>query len=250
MSESTPSVKERRTRILLALLLLNREKSHNLFNPTIKAVFLLSTESPRTRGTLRQMLTDGVIRREEEGVYQITDRGMGELALSFPFVRFMMFSWDGKYRIISYEIPEDKRSLRDSLRREISGWGLGPWHRSFWLTPHPVAEAMKKLVEGTPWENYIQMFEGTPTLGDPSILVEKVWNIQKLQEAYKKVFKTWHELLSREDLSKEAKLAKVVNSYIEVLKTDPGLPKELVGEKWIGKDAFDIFSEMRSILLS
>ena len=38
-----------------------------------------------------------------------------------------------KWRIISYEIPEAKRELRDRLRREMQGWGLGPWHRSFGL---------------------------------------------------------------------------------------------------------------------
>ena len=220
-----------------------------MFSSSIKRVFSVSSDSPRTRGTLRQMLSDGVMRKENEGVYQISERGITELALSFPFVRFMLFPWDGKYRIISYEIPENKRSLRDSLRREISGWGLGPWHRSFWLTPHPVGEAMKQLVTGTPWDQYIQMFEGIPIIGEPSILIEKVWQISKLEGEYKKLFRTWHELLSQENLSKEEKLGKIVNAYIDILKTDPGLPKELVGEKWIGKDAFDIFSEMRSILL-
>lgn len=249
MAASTPSVKERRTRILLMLFLLDREQPHDIFHSSIKRVFSVSSDTPRTRGTLRQMLTDGVIRKEKEGTYQITQRGAAELALSFPFVRFMLYDWDKKYRIISYEIPEQKRSLRDTLRREISGWGLGPWHRSFWITPHPVADAMSELVIGTPWEPYVQMFEGTPVIGDPEILVEKVWHKEALAEKYKKVFRVWHETLSQEDLTKEEKLRRIVDTYIDILKDDPGLPVELVGERWIGKEAFDIFGEMRTILL-
>jgi len=249
MATKTPNIKERRTRILLTLFLLDKTRPHNIFEDTIKKVFSLPSDSPRTRGTLRQMLADEVIKKEEK-LYRITNVGLSELALSFPFVRFMEMQWDGLYRILSYEVPENKRKLRDSLRREISGWGFGPWHRSFWVTPHPIVGDLKALIVNTPIEPFVQMFEGKTVVGDAKILLEKVWNTPKIEEGYKALFRQWHEVLSREGLSSSEKLSKIFSLYTDMLKIDPGLPAALVGEKWIGREAYDIFVEMRGILLA
>ena len=250
MTGKTPSVKERRMRILLTLYLLDKTRQHHLFDPVVSQVFSLPAETPRSRGTVRQMLGDGVIRKEAEGTYRITDEGCDELALSFPFVRFQLAQWDGLYRILTYEVPERKRALRDSLRREVSGWGLGPWHRSFWVTPHPIKGVLQELTAGTELTPYIQLFEGKPVVGDTTVLVEKVWDTPSLEKKYKALFKSWHDVLSDSESNKNQKLKKIVNEYIAVLKEDPGLPPELVGRKWIGTEAFTIFCEMRDILLS
>jgi len=243
------SIKERRTRVLLTLYLLDKDKPHLLYDKTVKKVFSLPADSPRSRGTIRQMLTDGVIVKNEDSSYQITQSGLAELSLFFPYVRFTNFSWDGLYRIITYEIPEKRRKLRDSLRREISGWGLGPWHRSFWLTPHPITKVLQSLVKNTDYEEYVQAFEGQPVVGDPKILMEKVWRVSQIEKEYRNMFKQWHEFLSDQSLSKEEKLKKIVNRYIDILKVDPGLPQEMVGKAWIGVEAWSIFQEMRRILL-
>lgn len=249
MAGKTPSVKERRTRILLTLYLLDKSRAHHIFDPIVIHVFSLPAETPRSRGTIRQMLSDGVIRKEDNGTYRLTDEGVLELALSFPFVRYQTEPWDGVYRILSYEIPESKRAYRDSLRREVSGWGLGPWHRSFWVTPHPVAGVLNELIAGTDLAKYVQMFEGKPVIGDTAVLVEKVWETPKLENNYKGLFRKWHETLSGTEENKHQKLRAIVNEYITVLKEDPGLPPELVGKKWIGSEAFAIFQEMKGILL-
>jgi len=243
------SIKERRTRILLTLFLLDKDKPHLISAKNIQQIFSLPIDSPRSRGTLRLMLADGVMVKHSEGLYQITESGIRELALSFPLVRFTVFSWDNLYRIISYEIPETKRALRDSLRREISGWGLGPWHRSFWLTPHPITEDLGRLVNNTPWQEYVQAFEGRPVVGEVKVLLEKVWGLAELEKNYRRVFKKWHETLSNSELTKEAKMKEIVDEYIELLKVDPGLPRELVGENWIGYEAWEIFREMQKILV-
>lgn len=243
-------VKERRTRILLTLYLLDKDKPHLIYDYKIQQVFSLPAGSPRSRGTVRQMLADGVIVKFEDGAYQITESGLSELSLSFPYVRFTLFPWDGLYRIITYEIPEKQRALRDSLRREISGWGLGPWHRSFWLTPHPVIPALEALIKRHDYQPYLQAFEGKPVVGDLKILLEKVWGVSEIEKLYRQMFKQWHEILSNTTLDKADKLQKIVNLYIELLKKDPGLPSELVGGNWIGTEAWNIFQEMRRILLA
>ena len=58
----------------------------------------------------------------------------------------------------------------------------------------------------------------------------------------------WHEVLSKNE-DKIKKIKVVLSQYVEILKVDPGLPKELLGEKWIGYEAITLFKEIREILL-
>ena len=97
-------------------------------------------------------------------------------------------------------------------------------------------------------KSYVQAFEASHVFGDREILIEKVWNKTQLEKNYRSLFMKWHDVLSKnEDKIKKIKL--VVSQYVEILKIDPGLPKELLGEKWIGYEAINLFKEIREILL-
>lgn len=244
-------VKERRTKILLALHLF----PNTPLDERLQKVFDLVLNQ-KTKGTLAGMLREELIEKnktseveEVDNIYKLTDKGFSELCLQFPFFRFVKETWDGKWRVISYEIPEKKREMRDRLRREMQGWGLGPWHRSFWLTPHPILRALKALTSQKEEERYIQSFEADHVFGDREILIEKVWEKSLFEKKYRELFKKWHDVLSTQE-DKIVKLTKVTSDYVLILKEDPGLPKELVGGKWIGFEAREIFEEIKSILLS
>lgn len=272
-------VKDTRTKILLSLFLIGDTNFSPVnFDERIQRIFDF-TLNQKTRGTLSGLIKDGLIEKldirysklekdrgkpisniqypisaEEqnktnENNYRLTEKGFYILCLEFPFFRFLKDAWDGKWRIISYEIPEKKREIRDRLRRQMQGWGLGPWHRSFWLTPHPVIENLRQLIEGKEEEKYFQAFESYHVFGDREVLIEKVWGKSQLDKSYRELFKKWHTVLSSQD-EKTEKFKKVINEYIDLLKIDPGLPKELLGEKWIGFEGWNIFKEIRSILMS
>lgn len=254
-------VKDRRTKILLSLILL----ADDFFSPVnldekAQKIFEFSFNE-KTRGTLSGLIKEGLVEKSSEKTsdsevkevkagnqYSLTEKGFYALCLEFPFFRFTKDKWDGRWRVISYEIPEKKREMRDRLRREMQGWGLGPWHRSFWLTPHPVTQNLKDLVYGREEEKYIQAFESEHVFGQLEILIEKVWGKSQLDKKYRELFKNWHDILSKED-DKVEKFKKVVDEYVTLVKEDPGLPKQLLGEKWIGFEGYSIFKEIRGILL-
>ena len=243
-------VKERRTKILLSLFLIaGVDFSSISLDERIQKVFDL-TLNQKTRGTISGLIKEGRIEKgKEDNNYRLTEKGFQELSLKFPFFRFLKEKWDGRWRVISYEIPEQKREIRDRLRREMQGWGLGPWHRSFWLTPHPIITTLKSLTSQKEEEKYIQAFEADHTFGDREILIEKVWGKANLDKTYRELFKKWHDILSS-DSDKLDKFKKVISHYVDILRQDPGLPKELVGESWIGFEGWNIFKEIKSILLS
>lgn len=289
-------IKDRRTKILLALQILpsvqtdDKGFSSLVFDEKIQKLLDLSMNQ-KTKSMLAGMVKEGVIenigahhdapiqsavgsnqsvgdglsvpttvstitgegtsplQNIDSNVYKLTDTGFSQLCFQFPFFRFLKEDWDGKWRIISYEIPESKREIRDRLRREMQGWGLGPWHRSFWLTPHPVFERLKELVFGKEEEKYIQAFSADHSFGERTILIEKVWLIKELDKKYREMFKKWHDILAKEG-DKIDKFLQVISEYVSILREDPGLPKQLVGEGWIGFEANNIFKEIKSILLS
>src|SRR3989344_152171 len=209
-------VKERRTKILLLLFLLKDTSfDYIALEPAYLELFDLVINQ-KTKGSLSSMLKEGFIEKKEqaEGEYKLTEKGFYRLCLDFPSFRYLKDEWDGMWRIISYEIPEQKRHLRDRLRREMEGWGLGPWHRSFWMTAHPVISTLRDLVYGKEEAQYIQAFESTHMFGDMDVLVEKVWGKTELEKQYKELFKYWHAILSKE-LSKEDKMQEVIYEYIK-----------------------------------
>jgi len=222
-----------------------------VLNKQICDIFDLSLNA-KTLSTLKRLVTEEVLEELHEGenkAYKLTAKGFYDIVLNYPVFRFTQEKWDDKWRILSYEIPEKKRELRDALRREVASWGLGPWHRSFWLTPHPILNSLKKLVSEKEESAYVQTFEADHVFGDREILIEKVWGKSNLEKKYRALFKSWHATLSS-DQDKSNKLKKVVTDYIEVLRQDPGLPKKLISEKWIGFEAVNLFREIRNILLS
>ncbi|PIY69388.1 hypothetical protein COY90_00915 [Candidatus Roizmanbacteria bacterium CG_4_10_14_0_8_um_filter_39_9] len=245
-------VKERRTKILLSLFLLSDvEFKFVAIDENVQHIFDYSLNQ-KTKATLSALMKEGSIEKKEDDKaesYRLTDAGFESLSFEFPFFRFLKAKWDGKWRIISYEIPESKRELRDKLRREMQGWGLGPWHRSFWVTPHPITSHLKEMVAGKAEEQYIQAFESDHVFGKQEVLIEKVWGKSLLDKKYRELFKKWHEVLSK-DGDKNDKFIAVIGEYITLLRDDPGLPVDVMGEGWIGYEAMNIFKEIRSILLS
>lgn len=245
-------IKDRRTKILLSLLLLSsKEFKPVTYTKDILHIFDL-TLNRKTVATLKKLAKEGLIVEHEssasEPSYKLTKDGFLTISLTFPIFRFTREEWDGTWRILSYEIPEKKRELRDRLRRQVAAWGLGPWHRSFWLTPHPIIPFLKDLISQQE-KAYVQAFESKHVFGDREILIEKVWGTSQLEKKYRKLFMKWHDLLSKDE-DKVKKMKLIVNEYVDILKKDPGLPKELVGAKWIGFEAINLFKEIQNILLT
>ena len=43
--------------------------------------------------------------------------------------------WDGKWRVIIFDVAEDKRAIRDKLRRELRNYGFVRLQQSVWVVP-------------------------------------------------------------------------------------------------------------------
>ncbi len=54
--------------------------------------------------------------------------------------------WDGKWRIIFFDVPEKKRRYRDKLRAMIRAIGFKEFQKSIWIYPYKVPEFLKEIL--------------------------------------------------------------------------------------------------------
>ena len=148
-----------------------------------------------------------------------------------------------------WKFPRPNENCTDRLRREMQGWGLGPWHGSFGLLRIGYQAIQEALVTGKAEEQYIEAFESDHSFGNRDILIEKVWGKEALWTSGTADFskKMAHEYIQKSgDKSKEIpNFTWSTDTSPSSFEVDPGLPVDLMGESWIGFEAMNIFKEIR-----
>lgn len=78
--------------------------------------------------------------------YQLSPAGEQRLAqLNFRLIKFDPQNWDGRWRILIFDIPESRRPQRDMVRHLIRQLGMQPLQKSVWLTPADCREQFEQL---------------------------------------------------------------------------------------------------------
>ncbi len=62
--------------------------------------------------------------------------------------------WDGKWRIVFFDVPEGKRPIRDYLRNVLKRHGFREFQRSMWVWPYRLPDFLKKLLSDPQMRKY------------------------------------------------------------------------------------------------
>lgn len=88
-------------------------------------------EKLRRKGLLK------VFERNGEAVMRLTDKGKRELLrYQLKEKTLKRGHWDKQWRIIIFDIEENKHSLRDSIREEMRSFGFEKLQASVWVYPY------------------------------------------------------------------------------------------------------------------
>ena len=162
--------------------------------------------------------------------------------------------WDGKWRIVIYNIPENNREIRDRLRRELKWLGFGMLAQSTWISPNPMEEVVKKFIQdlnNSSSNIHVDIFL-SEYLGDPKQLMEKCWNLKEVENEYIKFLEKWGKVLEMIDKFKENEAfitrINLVHEYRKFLNIDPQLPEDLLPQNWVGYKAYELFIKLRNEL--
>ena len=71
--------------------------------------------------------------------------------------------WDGKWRIVVFDIPESKRVVRDILRNRLKLWGFTPWQKSVWASKKNLTNKLRNLTKELGMEDWVLVIESENT---------------------------------------------------------------------------------------
>lgn len=92
--------------------------------------------------------------RKDGNIYHLTSEGEKEAFLA-SLKSFTNYSktlnikperWDGKWRIIFFDVPEKKRRYRDELRSMIRAIGFREFQKSIWIYPYKVPKFLSDIL--------------------------------------------------------------------------------------------------------
>lgn len=67
--------------------------------------------------------------------------------------------WDGKYRIVIWDIPERKRRLRDLLRRKLREFEFVNLQKSVWVSKRNATGKLRELINELEMEKWVAVIE-------------------------------------------------------------------------------------------
>jgi phenylacetic acid degradation operon negative regulatory protein len=220
--------------------------------------------TPRAvRAAMARIARQGWLRTRRVGrraYYSLTPEGAWRVEEGVRRVyRLEPEPWDGRWRLLTYAIPEGRRSIRDRLRRELTWLGLGPLSRSTWLTPRALAAPLAELVRAHGVDGHVAIFEAA--LVGPAHdreLVRRCWDLDAIAARYTAFMATTRRRaaslrlrLRRRAISDAtcfSEKIRLVHEYRKFLFVDPGLPDALLPSGWPGRDAARLFRDVYRLL--
>lgn len=194
----------------------SRFKKHNVH---------MSIKRALKTGYIEKVFKDG------QPYLRLTGRGKKKLVRDFPLLALQKRKWDGRWRMVFFDIKETSRKIRDQLRRKLKELGLAKFQQSVYITPHNFAEDIREFLEsrGLAESVYVVITKELLT-GDEKALAQKLWNLKKINEEYRKILEFWEE--EKISSQKEKIIREIKSRYLEILAVDPFLPKELLPSDW------------------
>ena len=126
---------------------------------------------------IREFREERLIDYEEKanGEIQIVITEQGKLTLFHYDIDRMEIKktsqWDGKWRIVFFDIPEKHRRARDALREKLKEIGFRELQQSVFIQPYSCTEEINFLIEFFEIRNWVQLAEVDQITNEPQLLI-------------------------------------------------------------------------------
>lgn len=197
------------------------------------------TDQPLRLAVRRLVAAGDVIQvgRGRSGTLQPTAQGRQHLSLDRQALALAWAQdsgkarWDRRWRLISASIPEQQRSIRDTVRRRLTGLGAIAISTGLYVSPHDLRHALPR--EAEPWlvtattEDLV--FHGQ---ADPTEMAETLWPAGPTVNTYRVLDAALREKLEDTGLPDTAKRLYIAQAYEDAMRDDPLLPTDLRRGIW------------------
>ncbi|MBI4135989.1 MAG: hypothetical protein HY481_00350 [Candidatus Vogelbacteria bacterium] len=79
--------------------------------------------------------------------------------------------WDGRWRVLIFDIPEKKRPARDALRDKLKELGFHELQRSVFIQPYPCELEINFINEVFDIRNYVRLIEADRISNEAELLI-------------------------------------------------------------------------------
>ena len=146
------------------------------------------------KGFLRQIqrleqakLLEGSAGTGTERLYRLTEAGttlsIGGRDPSSLWKR----RWDGRWRLVVFDVPQVKAGARAKLRRYLRSRGFGFLQNSVWITPDPLTDERELLAGGSVSVESLILLEAHPCAGESEAeIVAGAWDFERINHLYTK----------------------------------------------------------------
>lgn len=136
-----------------------------MYNPGFYVAGMREVPKSSLAQALKRLREKGFIEKstdknEEKIILKLTEIGKEFLYLSKSDEEV---EWDGRWRIVVFDIPESKRLVRDILRSRLKIWGFQPWQKSVWASKKNVITKLRLLIKELDIEDWVLVIESNNT---------------------------------------------------------------------------------------
>lgn len=152
----------------------------------------------------------------------LTKKGDSHLKNRFPLAKLQQQSWNQKWCIVGFDIPEKQKQQRNKLRRKLEHIGFAQLQKSIYLSPHPLAKEVVSFIKDVGLSKYSFVLEGKQKhLQVNQEKINKLWNTEEISNSYSKLIKNFNK--TNKDF---------LYRYLKISTQDPHLPYELLPPNW------------------
>lgn len=130
--------------------------------------------------------------------------------------------WDGRWRLVIFDIPEKKRGERDVLRVTLHRLRFAQLQKSIWVSAHPYLGDVRSIIKERRLDSYVMLAESDALGREGSrALAERLWSLAALNSEYRTLLKKRGSIFE----------------YLWLLSRDPFCPLALLPSPWYGAEA-------------
>jgi DNA-binding transcriptional regulator PaaX len=137
--------------ILAALWHLKEAGRADLLKHKYVKLYCSNKNNGTYRSCISRLAKQNLIRKDYNDIIALTELGRRKALTAFIKAELGLHKkdgqhWDGGWRIVFFDMPEEKRRHRDHLRQVLKAIGFREFQRSIWAYPFPVPPFLKELL--------------------------------------------------------------------------------------------------------
>ncbi|MCP5520207.1 MAG: hypothetical protein H7A46_01505 [Verrucomicrobiales bacterium] len=194
----------------------------------------------------RRQLLERAPNNGSDRLYRLTEQGrLQALGGRDPKVQWAR-RWDGRWRLVVFDVPLGQNARRERLRRYLRGRGFGCLQGSVWITPDPLDAEREVLTGGKVNVERLLLLEAQPAAGETGEdIVHGAWDFERINQRYARHL----EVLERcpegevQDEQAASELRRWAGeerlASLRAVEIDPLLPGGLLPAGYLGQQAWD-----------